>query len=133
MDKRFNIEEIPLVNLYVATDKQRRLRLSADIIDMFALNAGNRVALGYDAENRAIAIRQATPSDPTAANIDKRGYISSARFFRKTQLSAESLRYAYTASQDGWLVFIAEEAATKAPATTEPVRRRGRPRRTENA
>jgi hypothetical protein len=112
--RRFNIEAVPLVNLYVSTDKQRRLRLSADIIDMFALDGAkggkpNRVALGYDAESRAIALRQATPDDPTAANIDKRGYISASRFYAKARMIAEPRRYAYEAQEDGWLVFIAEE------------------------
>lgn len=107
--KRFNIEAVPLVNLYVSTDKHRRLRLSADIIDMFALNAGNRVALGYDAESRAIALRQATPEDPTAANIDKRGYISASRFYAKSRMEAVARRYAYEANEDGWFVFVAEE------------------------
>lgn len=108
--RRFNIEAVPLVNLYVATDKQRRLRLSADIIEMYRLNDGGRVELGYDAAERAIALRLAANSaDPTAANIDKRGYISASRFYAKARMDAESRRYAFAAEQDGWLVFIAEE------------------------
>lgn len=112
--KRFNIEAIPLLNLYVATDKQRRLRLSADIVEMFKLGAGNRVALGYDSDERAIAIRHAETVDPTAANVDKRGYISAARFFEKARLEPEARRYVFEAEQDGWLVFIAEEKRTDA-------------------
>jgi len=106
--KRFNIEAVPLVNLYVATDKQRRLRLSADIVDMFNLNAGNRVSLGYDAEMRAIAIQPAPLADPTAANVDKRGYVSASRFFRKTRLEPIARRFRFETEQDGWLVFVAE-------------------------
>ncbi|GGF88325.1 hypothetical protein [Paenibacillus abyssi] len=108
---RFNIEAVPLVNLYVATDRQRRLRLSADIIDMYGLSGtSKRVILGYDATARAIALKLAENSaDPTAANIDKRGYISAARFYAKARLDAESRRYVFAAEQDGWLVFIAEE------------------------
>lgn len=117
MNKRYNIEAIPLVSLYVATDKQRRLRLSADIIDLYRLNEGasngappKRVILGYDATERAIALKLAENSaDPTAANIDKRGYISARRFYAKARLEAEARRYVFAAEQDGWLVFIAEE------------------------
>lgn len=104
---RFNIEEVPLVNLYVATDAQRRLRLSADIVKMYGLDAGNRVSLGYDVVERAIALRVANNKfDPTAANVDKRGYISASRFFKRTQLTAERGRYVFEAEQDGWLVFV---------------------------
>lgn len=108
--KRFNIETVPLVNLYVATDAQRRLRLSADIIDMFGLHNGNRVVLGYDADEKAIALRLAENSaDPTAANIDKRGYISASRFYAKSQIAAEPRRYRFEAKQDEWLVFVAAD------------------------
>jgi hypothetical protein len=113
VSKRFLIETIPLVNLYVATDKQKRIRLSADIVEMYKLNEGNRVILGYDATERAIALRLAeSKADPTAANIDKRGYISASRFYSKARLEPESLRYAFEAEQDGWLVFIAEHSIT---------------------
>lgn|GEM_PF-3997588 len=109
----FNIETIPVMNLYVATDTQRRLRLSSDIIELFALESGGRVTLGYDKEAQAIAIRRAaSENDPTAATIDKRGYISARKFFGRTRLAADSRKYAYVAEQDGWLVFVAEEDAT---------------------
>lgn len=116
--KRFNITAIPLVNLYVATDAQRRLRLSADIIDLYGLDSGDgpakRVMLGYDANERAIALRLAENSaDPTAANIDKRGYISATRFYRTTQIPAISRRYVFEAEEDGWLVFISEGASSE--------------------
>lgn len=107
---RYNIEPIPLLRLFVATDAHRRLRLSADIVRMYELDAGNRVVLGYDAAARAIAIRRAeSANDPTAANVDKRGYISARRFYDKTQLTPEARRFAFDAEQDGWLVFIAED------------------------
>lgn len=109
---KYNIEAIPLVSLYVATDKQMRLRLSADIVNMFELRAGNRVALGYDVDARAIAIRKAaSAADPTAANVDKRGYISASRFYKRVNLEARPARYVYVAEQDGWLVFEAEEVS----------------------
>lgn len=111
----YNIEEIPLVNLFVATDKQRRLRLSSDIIALYGLRNGksnNRVTLGYDHTARVIALRLAnSASDPTAANVDKRGYVSAAHFYRKTQIPQEARRYVFIADQDGWLLFEAEEAA----------------------
>lgn len=107
--KRYNIVSIPLVRLYVATDAQRRLRLSADIIRIYRLDAGNRVELGYDAGERVIALRLSHNSaDPTAANVDQRGYISARRFYEKSQISAEAKRYSFVAEQDGWLVFAAE-------------------------
>lgn len=110
-EPRFNIEEIPLVNLYVATDKQNRLRLSADIVELYQLNAGNRVALGYDSAAEAIALRVVTNNaDPTSAAVDKRGYIASVHFFRKTKLVGGK-RYVFVAEQDGWLVFTAQEDA----------------------
>ncbi|GIQ63685.1 hypothetical protein PACILC2_22530 [Paenibacillus cisolokensis] len=111
--KRFNIEEIPLVTLYVATDQYCRLRLSTDLIRLYSLDAGNRVALGYDSAARAIAVKlAANPNDPTAANVDKRGYISARRFFARTQIEPERRRYVFEAEQDGWLVFIAEDSAS---------------------
>lgn len=109
----FNIEAIPLVNLYVATDKQNRLRLSADIVELYGLNAGNRVALGYDSAAEAIALRVTNGTDPTSATVDKRGYIASAHFFRKTKLVGGK-RYVFVAEQDGWYVFTAEEKPTDA-------------------
>lgn len=111
--KRFNIEEIPLVRLYIATDSLRRIRLSADLCEMFDLKRGQRVALGYDRANKAIALRvAASPNDPTAANVDKRGYLSARAFFAKTQVEPVARRYSYVAEQDGWLVFIADDNAT---------------------
>ncbi|WP_337102355.1 hypothetical protein [Paenibacillus sp. YIM B09110] len=108
--KRFNIERAPLVNLYVATDKHKRLRLSADLIDLYRLDEGNRVELGFDISQRAIALQLAANSaDPTAANIDKRGYISASRFFARARMEPASQRYTFAAEQDGWLVFVAEE------------------------
>jgi hypothetical protein len=109
---QFNIEEIPLVSLYIATDAQKRLRLSADIVKMYGLDAGNRVALGFDSAARAIAIKQAaSPTDPTAANVDKRGYISASRFYNRAKLDARPGKYEFAAEQDGWLVFIAESTS----------------------
>jgi hypothetical protein len=106
---QFNIEKIPLVSLYIATDAQKRLRLSADIVKMYGLDAGNRVALGFDATKRAIAVRQAAnAADPTAANVDKRGYISASRFYNRAKLEARPGKYVFAAEQDGWLVFVAE-------------------------
>jgi hypothetical protein len=108
---QFNIEAIPVMNLYVATDAQRRLRLSADIIELFTLEHGGRVALGYDRGANAIAIRRAaSETDPTAATIDKRGYISARKFFGRTRVEAVGRRYEFTAEQEGWLVFVAESA-----------------------
>lgn len=106
---RFNIEPVPLVKLYVATDAQRRLRLSVDMIRNFDLNAGNRVLLGFDAAAQAIAIRiTESATNPEAATVDQRGYISARRFYTKTQIAAEFRRFAFVAEQDGWLVFTAE-------------------------
>lgn len=107
----FNIEEIPLVNLFLTTDKQRRLRFSADIISMYDLRSGKRLTLGYDHAAKAIAIKPAG-SDPTAANVDKRGYASASHFYRKTQLPEESRRFVFEAEQDGWLVFVAENSGS---------------------
>ena len=108
---RYNIEAIPLVNLFVATDSQRRLRLSADIIAMYRLDSGNRVALGYDHAAQVIALRLAPNSaDPTAATVDKRGYISAAQFYRKTRIPQEARRYVFVSEQDGWLTFAAEDS-----------------------
>lgn len=110
--RRYNIEPIPLLRLFVATDAHRRLRLSADIVRMYELDAGNRVVLGYDATAQAIAIRRAeSANDPTAANVDKRGYISARRFYDKTQLEPVARRYGFVTEQDGWLVFIADYQA----------------------
>jgi len=112
--KRFNIESIPLVSLFLATDSQRRIRFSSDIIAMYRLRdvkdgATPRISLGYDQTAKAIAIKlAASPSDPTAANIDKRGYASASRFYHKTQLAEVPQRYTFVAEQDGWLVFTAE-------------------------
>ncbi|NHN31151.1 hypothetical protein [Paenibacillus agricola] len=108
-EKRFNIEAIPVLTLFVATDKQMRLRLSADIVDLYELKEGGRVTLGYDSGAQAIAIkRAATANDPTAATIDKRGYVSARPFFHRTRVAAESRRYVFASEQDGWLVFVAE-------------------------
>lgn len=108
--KRFNIKPVPLVNLYLATDKQMRIRLSVDIIEMYKLNEGNRVMLGYDASQQAIALSLAeSKTDLKAANIDKRGYISASRFYKETKVKHEPRRYVFEAEQDGWLVFIAEK------------------------
>ncbi|WP_054955024.1 hypothetical protein [Paenibacillus dakarensis] len=107
----YNIEVIPLVNLFVATDSQRRLRLSADIIAMYGLDSGNRVALGYDHSAKVIALRLAdNGADPTAANVDKRGYVSAAQFYRKTRIPQEARRYVFVSEQDGWLLFSAEDS-----------------------
>jgi len=105
---RFNIETVPLVSAFLSTDSHGRIRLSADIIALFQLRHGSRIALGYDPAARAIAVkRAASDGDPTAAVVDKRGYISARRFFAKTRLVTEPRRYEYVAEQDGWLVFIA--------------------------
>lgn len=107
---RFNIEEIPLVTLFLATDAQKRIRLSADIVHMYALHEGHRVAIGFDYDQRAIAIKLAASDvDPTAANVDKRGYLSAGRFFTRTRLTPEYKRYNYVAEQNGWLVFVEED------------------------
>lgn len=107
--QRFNIEEVPMLRLFVATDSQFRLRLSADIIDLYKLDAGNRVSLGYDSNEHAIAIKPAaSAADPTAANVDKRGYISARRFYDKTKLDAVARRYSFAGKEGDWLVFIAE-------------------------
>lgn len=107
--KTFNIETIPLVKAYLATDAQKRIRLSADIVKLYGLGGGKRIALGFDREASAIAIRlSASDSDPTAANVDTRGYISAGRFFSRTKLTPEPRRYTFAAEQDGWLVFTSE-------------------------
>lgn len=112
--KRFNIEEVPLVNLFIATDKFRRIRFSADIITMFKLRevagySAPRMAFGYDYAAKAITIRpSASHHDPTAANVDMRGYASVSRFYRKTKLPEVAQRYTFAAEQDGWLIFTAE-------------------------
>lgn len=106
---RFNIEEIPLVSLFLTTDAQKRIRLSADIVAMFGLDAGRRVKLGYERSLAAIAVKPSEfDVDPTAANVDRRGYISAGRFFSRTQLTPEPRRYTFEGEQDGWLVFVAE-------------------------
>lgn len=111
--KQYSIEPIPLLNLYVSTDKQRRIRLSANIVDYYKLNDGGKVMLGYDSSERAIAIfPTASTSDPSASNIDKRGYISAGRFFSRTKLTPEPRRYTFAAEQDGWLIFVAESVTT---------------------
>lgn len=108
--RRYEIEAIPMLRLFVATDSQRRIRLSSDIVRMYGLDAGNRVILGYDAAAKAIALKRAeSASDPTAANVDKAGYISARRFFDRTRLTPEARRYEFVTEQDGWLVFIAED------------------------
>ena len=105
----YNIETIPLMRLFIATDRQLRLRLSTDIITLYELNAGQRVVLGYDRDADAIALRQAAnPADPTAATVDKRGYISARPFYHRTRIPAEARRYTFAAVHDGWLVFKAE-------------------------
>ncbi len=107
--KRYNIVSVPLLNLYVATDKQQRLRLSADIVKMYELAAGNRVELGFVADERAICLRQASGGNLEAANVDQRGYISARRFFAKSQIPAAAGRYVFEAEQDGWLIFVRAE------------------------
>lgn len=67
-----------------------------------------RIELGYVAEDRAIAIRKAEPTNLTAANIDKRGYASASRFYHTTKIAQIACRYVFEAEQDGWLVFVAE-------------------------
>lgn len=112
--KRYNIEEIPLVNLFITTDKFRRIRFSSDIITMFKLRevagySAPRMAFGYDYDAKAITIKPAaSQNDPTAANVDMRGYASVSRFYRKTKLPEISQRYEFAGEQDGWLVFTAE-------------------------
>lgn len=107
LSPRFNIETVPLVSAYLATDAQGRIRLSADLIALFQLRHGSRVVLGYDAAAGAIAFKRAdNDADPTAATVDKRGYVSARRFFRKTQIDARHRRYEFAAEQDGWLVFL---------------------------
>ena len=106
---QFNIEEIPLATLFITTDAQKRIRLSSDIINMYELGGGRRVALGFDRESSAIAIRlSASDVDPTAANVDKRGYLSAGRFFSRTKLTPEPRRYTFVSTQDDWLIFVAE-------------------------
>ncbi|MCD9024342.1 hypothetical protein [Cohnella silvisoli] len=109
--KRYDIVPVPVMTLFVATDAQKRISLSADVMTLFKLEPGHRVALGYVADERAIAIRQTLPVDLTAATVDKRGYLSARPFFNKTRLEAVGRRYNYATTQDDWLVFIAEEEA----------------------
>lgn len=88
-----------------------RLRLSADIIDLYELKEGGRVTLGYDSAANAIAIkRSASPNDPTAATIDKRGYVSARPFFHRTRIEVTARRYVFASEQDSWLVFVASDS-----------------------
>lgn len=104
----FNIEPVPLRRLFVATDKQRRLKLSADLADLYGWRAGVKLTLGYDATARAIAIRPAQPSEEmSAANFDKRFYASARKFYDKTRIDAEARRFDLVAEEDGWLIFQA--------------------------
>jgi hypothetical protein len=109
--KRYDIVAVPVMTLFVATDAQKRISLSADVMALFKLKTGDRVALGYVADERAIALRQTLPADLTAATVDKRGYLSARPFFNKTRVEAVGRRYTFAAEQDGWYVFIAEEDA----------------------
>lgn len=112
--KRYNIEVVPMLNLFLATDTQSRIRFSSDLIELYKLRreengATPRVSFGYDRGKQLIAVRRAASlGDPTAANVDKRGYASASKFFRKTQLPREPRRYEFCGEQDGWLVFTAE-------------------------
>lgn len=112
--KRYNIEEIPLVNLFLTTDKFRRIRFSSDFLAMHRIGERAsyslpRMTFGYDYEAQAITVRpSASPNDPTAANIDMRGYASVSRFYRRTKLPEISRRFNFAGEQDGWLVFTAE-------------------------
>jgi len=110
MEKRFNIERIPLAYFYLTTDKQKRIRLSADILGEYGLKPSSRVTIGYDRAAAAIAIRMPEiEDDPEDGRIDKRGYIPAGKFFNNTRLTPEFRRYNFAGKQDGWLVFIAEE------------------------
>ncbi len=112
--KRYNIEVVPMLNLFLATDTQSRIRFSSDLIELYKLRkeengATPRVSFGYDRGQQLIAVRLAASSgDPTAANVDKRGYASASKFFRKTRLTPEPRRFEYCGEEDGWLVFTAE-------------------------
>lgn len=107
--KRYEITPVPVMTLFVATDAQKRISLSADVMALFKLRTGDRVALGYVADECAIALRETSATDLTAATVDKRGYLSARPFFNKTRLEAVGRRYTFATEQDGWYVFIAEE------------------------
>jgi len=112
--KRFNIVSVPMLNLFLATDVHSRIRFSSDLVALYKLRkeengATPRVSFGYDRGKQLIAVRlAATSGDPTAANVDRRGYASAAKFFRKTKLPREPRRYEFAGEQDGWLIFTAE-------------------------
>jgi len=109
MEKRYNIVSVPVMSLGLATDKFGRILLSADIVKLYELEPQSRVELGYVPELSAITVRRATnDADPTAANVDKRGYISARQFFRKTRIEKAARKYAFEAEQDGWLIFVKE-------------------------
>jgi len=114
VSKRFNIVGVPMLNLFLATDVHSRIRFSSDLIALYKLRkeengVSPRVSFGYDRGKRLIAVRLAASfGDPTAANVDKRGYASAAKFFNKTKLPREPRRYEFAAEQDGWLIFVAE-------------------------
>ena len=102
-----------MLNLRLSTDSFGRILLSSDIVKMYKFDGaheGNpaRVELGYVAELSAIAIRKSVGNDPTAAHVDKRGYISARRLFRKSRIKAEPARYEFDGEQDGWLIFVRE-------------------------
>jgi len=113
MEKRYNIVQVPVMSLRLATDKFGRILLSADIVKLYEIETGSRVVLGYVPEESAITIKRAEYSaDPTAANVDKRGYISARQFFRKTQLPQEAARYEFLTEQDGWFIFAREKTVS---------------------
>lgn len=105
---QYNIEAVPLARLFIATDAYKRLRLSADVIELFSLHTGSRVSLGYDYGARAIALRPAaSAADPTAGTVDQAGYISARPFYDRTQIEPKAARYYYEeTTNDGWYVFV---------------------------
>lgn len=105
---RFNIEAVPMRRLYITTDKHRRLKLSADLATLYGWRNGVKLALGYDATEKAIAIKVASRAEEAgAATFDKRLYASARKFFDKTRIEAEARRYDYITEEDGWLIFQA--------------------------
>ncbi|CDN42057.1 hypothetical protein BN871_AT_00590 [Paenibacillus sp. P22] len=110
--KRFNIEPVSRFNPYITTDKQRRIRLSADLAEMQGWREGVRLVLGYDATTGAIALAQPNKvgmAPETANKFDARLYTSARKFYEKTKIVRKARKYHFETEEDGWLIFLPEK------------------------
>ena len=97
---------------FITIDKHRRFYFNASLRSMFGLKAYDRVAIGYNADTKSIAIitKNLGQVPPNYSYIlDKRHYASARRFVAEFQLNIERAPFTYSfdrgTSTDGVYLF----------------------------